>query len=183
MCRFLPLHSSLNLPHFPVASTSNRNCPPTWGTNATRLPWPLWRVPIAAALSYIVIPKPLTMKIRSPQSISHDWEGESCAPSTCKASLTTTSFFWRYPGSQKLSHTSPCLMALPATRPAKSRISCLFFLVNPMYWGNFLRSPQMWEVEAQSKYQLSFHRAGFRQVTVAPWISNVSAVTVASVIA
>ena len=163
MCRFLPLDTSLDRWPILLASTSNRNSPPTWGATATGVPWSLWPV---FTLSYILIPKPLTGTIRNPLSISLDWESQMCAPATCKISLTTTSCS-RFPGRRNFSRTSPSPIALPTTVPTKSRISRLFFLVNPEYRANVLRSPQMWEVEAQSNYQLSFDGAVFLLVSVA----------------
>jgi len=154
--------------HFPATFTSSHtsswNNPPIWYATPTRLPRP-WPVLLAGDLSYIMIPLPLTGTICSPWSISHDCNNKLCAPSTCKTFLTTTSCF-RPPGNRSISRTSPCTVALPAFLPAKSCISRSSLLVYSVYRSNLCRSPQMWAVVAQSKFQLSFDGASLPVVVI-----------------
>jgi len=78
----------------------------------------------------------------------------------------TTIAFLQPPGNQSLNHTSPCQLALPAKLCSKSQMSRTSFLVYPMYCSNIRSSPQMWEVMAQSKYQLTFDGVSLPVVVV-----------------
>jgi len=118
--------------------------PPTNSATRRIYPWPPQPV---FTLSYIFIPQPNILPIKSDWSIYIDWECKLCPPASCKTSVMTTTYLWLQ-NWWNLNQSSPCLMALLHSLQAKLSVSLIALLVNHVYWVNFLQLPRMLEMEA-----------------------------------